>query len=512
MASDAAFCDAAAKLVDAHVIDQARQVAKTAQRPVQALVDQRRLPEQGWRDEAVEKLLRDCAAMDSNNFAENVGVGEREARVVSGVVRRRHFGLAHGVGRSGDVAAVQPKAAGSSLLAKLANALALDALREAGLVEFQRALVLPCATGLSLSLCLLALRNALPEPERHRRSKALWCRVDQKSCFKGILLAGLQAEVIETSIEGSAPDHAYKSKRQPPPSRDELRTDLAALEKRIVNDDVFCVVTCASCFAPRCPDDVVGVARLCKTYNVHHVINNAYGVQCARTCAQIARACRVGRVDCVVCSTDKNFLVPVGGAVVGGPDAAVVDRIAKSYPGRASASPCVDLLATLLGLGRTGWRQLLDDREARLEGFRVRLADVARRHGERVLDTPHNRISFGVTLSTLAAKARRIHSDEAAIRDKCTKFGSMLFTRCVSGTRVVALDLTPKDIGGHAFVGWGASCDAYPMPYFTVACALGACDAELAEFLEKLDRAFGQAHKQLDKEIRRRSDSPLTLT
>ena len=74
--------------------------------------------------------------MDSNNFEENVGVGEREARVLSGVVRRRHFGLAHGVGRSGDVAAVQPKAAGSSLLAKLANALALDALKEAGLVEF----------------------------------------------------------------------------------------------------------------------------------------------------------------------------------------------------------------------------------------------------------------------------------------------------------------------------------------------------------------------------------------
>ena len=136
---DAAFYDSAAKLVDAHVVDQARQVEKTNRRPVQELVDQRRLPAKGWSDDAVEKLLRDCAAMDSNNFEENVGVGEREARVLSGVVRRRHFGLAHGVGRSGDVAAVQPKAAGSSLLAKLANALALDALKEAGLVEFRSA-------------------------------------------------------------------------------------------------------------------------------------------------------------------------------------------------------------------------------------------------------------------------------------------------------------------------------------------------------------------------------------
>jgi len=47
--------------------------------------------------------------MDSNNFLDNVGVGEREARIASRLVRRRHYGLAHGVGRSGDIAAVQPK-------------------------------------------------------------------------------------------------------------------------------------------------------------------------------------------------------------------------------------------------------------------------------------------------------------------------------------------------------------------------------------------------------------------
>ena len=298
---DAAFYDSAAKLVDAHVVDQARQVEKTNRRPVQELVDQRRLPAKGWSDDAVEKLLRDCAAMDSNNFEENVGVGEREARVLSGVVRRRHFGLAHGVGRSGDVAAVQPKAAGSSLLAKLANALALDALKEAGLVEFRRAVVLPCATGLSLSLCLLALRNQLPPTERAKKSKALWCRVDQKSCFKGILLAGLEAEVVAPCVDGSAPVHNRKT--QPPSSNDELRTNLEDLERRLQSDeDVFCIVTTTSCFAPRAPDDVVGVARLCLKHNVRHVVNNAYGVQCSKTCAQIARASRVGRVDVVVAS------------------------------------------------------------------------------------------------------------------------------------------------------------------------------------------------------------------
>ena len=47
--------------------------------------------------------------MDSNNFVDNVGVGEREARVACPLVARRHYGLAHGIGRSGDVAAEQPK-------------------------------------------------------------------------------------------------------------------------------------------------------------------------------------------------------------------------------------------------------------------------------------------------------------------------------------------------------------------------------------------------------------------
>lgn len=47
--------------------------------------------------------------MDSNTFPNNVGVGEREARVACRLVAQRHYGLAHGIGRSGDVAAEQPK-------------------------------------------------------------------------------------------------------------------------------------------------------------------------------------------------------------------------------------------------------------------------------------------------------------------------------------------------------------------------------------------------------------------
>ena len=54
---------------------------------------------------------QEVALMDSNNFLGSVGVGEREARVASRLVATRHYGLAHGIGRSGDIAAEQPKVA-----------------------------------------------------------------------------------------------------------------------------------------------------------------------------------------------------------------------------------------------------------------------------------------------------------------------------------------------------------------------------------------------------------------
>lgn len=48
--------------------------------------------------------------MDTNNSPETIGAGEREGRVASALVARRHFGLSHGIGRSGDISAEQPKA------------------------------------------------------------------------------------------------------------------------------------------------------------------------------------------------------------------------------------------------------------------------------------------------------------------------------------------------------------------------------------------------------------------
>jgi O-phospho-L-seryl-tRNASec:L-selenocysteinyl-tRNA synthase len=65
-----------------------------------------------------------------------------------------------------------------------------------------------------------------------------------------------------------------------------------------------------ACFSPRVPDAVDKVAKLCANASVHHVVNNAYGIQCAKTNKLINRSSMVGHVDAISSSTDIMFLVP----------------------------------------------------------------------------------------------------------------------------------------------------------------------------------------------------------
>jgi O-phospho-L-seryl-tRNASec:L-selenocysteinyl-tRNA synthase len=131
--------------------------------------------------------------MDSNNFDGNCGVGEREGRVFSTLVRDKNLGLAHGIGRSGDVNALQPKAIGSSLIVKLTAAMTKYCLRKlCGMSFVSDLIVLPFATGMSITMTLLALKAMRPECEY-----VIWSRIDQKTCLKSITAACLKPVVVE---------------------------------------------------------------------------------------------------------------------------------------------------------------------------------------------------------------------------------------------------------------------------------------------------------------------------
>lgn len=422
--NDASF-QLAKGLVPASYIRQAQQARQARESLVKTLLAQRRLPEHGWDEATLRLLLAELAALDSNTFPGNAGVGEREGRVICPLVSQRHFGFAHGIGRSGDIAEAQPKAAGSSLIYALTNALAADALRRAGGTGVSEAVTLPLATGMSVTLLLMALRQMRPGA-----TLVLWPRIDQKSCLKAIRAAGLTPVPVENVLEG-----------------DELRTDVPALAARLAEvgaSNVLCVLSTTSCFAPRGIEKLLEVARLCAGADVPHLANNAYGVQCAACMKAIATASRHARLDAFVQSTDKNFLVPVGGAVVAtasrehGPP--LLAKLRATYPGRASISPVLDLFSTLLYLGASGWLALLDRRRALLPAFRSRLAEVAARHGERLLVTPHNDISMAVSLTP------PVGAKPAAL------LGANLFIRLVSGVRVVVPTATVKTVAECDFL------------------------------------------------------------
>lgn len=276
-----------------------------------SLLQHKRLPETGWDDLTIQSFLLFLAKLDTNNARPSCmqhdnqggvstnrwcGVGEREGRVYCSLVANRHFGFSHGMGRSGDLAEVQPKAIGSSILVQLTTCLALDAMRRgAGLTmdSTRFGILLPLCTGMSMALVLSALISS----NNSTRNVVLWSRIDQKSCLKAITAAGLECVVIPTRVQ-----------------EDEVVCDLDQFANLIkqYESKIVAVITTTSCFAPRIPDPIDDIAKICLHANIPHIINNAYGLQCKQIGKRIHRACVVGRVDAILCSMDKNFLVPVG--------------------------------------------------------------------------------------------------------------------------------------------------------------------------------------------------------
>ncbi|KAF0692959.1 Aste57867_16005 [Aphanomyces stellatus] len=470
----------AADFVDAAYVRQGSEAMKAREKRITSLLAQRKLPAQGWDDLSIKLFLAELAEMDSNNFAHNAGAGEREARVASSIVADRCFHLAHGVGRSGDICAIQPKAAGSSLLVQLTNVLVKDMLHIAGVKNAKCAIVLPVATGMALLFSLLTLQAKARAAGARAKRYVLWPRIDQKSCFKSMVTAGLEPIMIENRLDG-----------------DELRTDLEALEAKILEvgaENILCVLSTTSCFAPRGYDRVEEIAQLCLKHEIGHVINNAYGLQSSKCTHLVNQAFRTGRVDACVQSTDKNFLVPVGGSVICGPHPAFIQEIGKMYPGRASNAPLLDLFITMLHLGSDGYKALLDERKVLVPYFKEQLAAVAEACGERLLVTPHNDISFCITLQKSVDQQPQPPSGDATKTKSATFLGSMLFSRGVSGTRVVSTT-DSKSIAGYPFPGFGAHTDAFPSPYLTAACAIGMTKPDIDLFVQRLHKALVEFQK-----------------
>lgn len=261
---------------------------------------------------------------------------------------------------------------------------------------------------------------------------------------------------------------------------DELITNLEEVEKQIENygaENILCVFSTTSCFAPRGYDSIKELAILSKKYNIFHVVNNAYGIYCTKITDMISQAVKSGNVDVIISSTDKNFMVPVGGSLIYSPREDMINKIKKNYPGRASMAPILDLFITLLAIGKDKYKLLTSERKEKYKNLKQNMIKISEKYKEKVLENPNNKISIAMTMESICKDAK----DSKEV----TYLGSLFYSRQISGIKVVARTET-IDFNGYKFSSYGSHSESYPfLPYCTFAAAIGISDTEVTDFCTK---------------------------
>jgi O-phospho-L-seryl-tRNASec:L-selenocysteinyl-tRNA synthase len=180
---------------------------------------------------------------------------------------------------------------------------------------------------------------------------------------------------------------------------------------------------------------------------------------------------KVGNIDVIISSTDKNFMVPIGGSVIYSNNTKLIEKIKKNYPGRASISPILDLFITLLEMGKTKYKYMIKDRKEKYDKLKIAMSKVADKYGEKILETPNNKISIAMTLKNICKDAEN--------KNDITKLGSLFYSRQISGIKI----LTPSEtinFNDYKFSNYGTHCENYhSLPYCAFAAAIGITDTEV---------------------------------
>lgn len=295
---------------------------------------------------------------------------------------------------------------------------------------------------------------------------------------------------------------------------DNLVTNTEEIEKLFSNqeidlNEILCIYTTTSCFAPRNYDDIISISEISKKYGIFHVVNNAYGIYCTKITDLFNQANKKGNIDIVVSSTDKNFMVPVGGSLIYSSNNLIIDSIKKNYPGRASLSPIMDLFITLLSMGKNKYKFLIKERKERFKTLKEKMNKIAEIYGERILETESgNKISMAFTLNKICANI----TDPKEI----TYIGSMFHSRQISGIKIIVKDNKITNFKDAKFSNYGSHCENYRyLPYCAFAAAIGITENEITEFARKfcdIINAFknkNTINKQVSDKIKEKVDDKI---
>jgi len=429
-----------------NMLDRGQIVLNNFLKPIKTLFEQKSVPQNPWSDQQIEFLLGTLSNMDTDKDSDAARVGEREARIASQLHLKTSAGFCHGIGRSGFLTAPQPKAPGGSIMYEISNYLARDILRNFGLPNVKEAIVVPLCTGMSLSLTLAAFR---PDGNEIKRT-VLVPQLDHKSLLKSIELMGLKPKIISGKIFGDA-----------------VRIPVEDIETNIDND-CYAIISITSFFPPREPDNLKEISKIAQEKNLVHIIINAYGVQNPEWMKMIRSAIDAGRVDAIIQSTDKNFLTPVGGALIASPIKENIRKISQSYAGRASATPVVNFLISMLSLGIRGYQNLIEEQQLNRKLLEEKLSIVADNLNERILEV-YNPVAVALSLKNLK-------------EEHLFAIGGALYNLRVTGPRVY----NPKE---SAF---GTCCVNYHTPYIVMNAAIGSKKEDIVSAVERFEKAYKQ--------------------
>ncbi|MBY8985828.1 MAG: O-phosphoseryl-tRNA(Sec) selenium transferase [Candidatus Lokiarchaeota archaeon] len=433
-----------------NMLNRGQIVINNFLKPIKTLFEQKSVPKEPWIDEQIEFLLLTLSNMDTDKDNNAARVGEREARIASKLHLKTSAGFCHGVGRSGFLTAPQPKAPGGSIMYELSNYLARDILRNFGLPNVKKAIVTPLCTGMSLSLTLGALRPRSNDNIRNIKRTVLVPQIDHNAILKAIDLMGLKSKIVKGKIFGDA-----------------VKIPIEDIEASL-DDDCFAILSLTSFFPPREHDSIKDISKLAQDKDLIHIIINAYGVQSPEWMKVIRAAIDAGRVDAIIQSTDKNFLTPIGGALIASPTNESIDKISQAYAGRASATPIVNFLISMLSLGISGYQKLIKEQMENRKILEEKLSVLAKKINERILDV-FNPVAVALSLETL--KEEQLYA-----------LGGALYNLRVTGPRVY----NPLE------KSFGTCCENYTTPYIVMNAAIGSKKKDIISAVERFEKAYKQ--------------------
>jgi len=433
-----------------NMLDRGQLVLNNFLKPMKTLFEQRSVPQKPWSEGQIEFLLQMLSNMDTDKDDKASRVGEREARIASSLHLKTSSGFCHGIGRSGFLTAPQPKAPGGSIMYELSNYLALNFLRKFGLPNIKKAIVIPQCTGMSLALCLGALRPNWNKKELINKRTVIVPQIDHKSLIKAINLMGMRIKTVEGKIFGDA-----------------VRIPIEDIEASL-DSDCFAVISLTSFFPPREHDNIKEISKFAKKNDLVHIVINAYGVQSPEWMKLIQVGIDAGKVDAIIQSTDKNVLTPVGGAIIASPSEEIITKISQAYAGRASAAPIVNFLISMLSLGIEGYQKLLRAQQQNRKLLENKLKGVAEKINEKILDV-FNPVAVAVSLNNLK-------------KEQLFALGGALYNLRVTGPRVY----NPEESV------FGTCSTEYITPYIVMNAAIGATSEDIISAVERFEKAYDQ--------------------